>query len=127
MKTLKLIFATLLLLEAICSFACLFNENNTEDMIWFLLATFNVSIILSFLLIKSEYKFQVNGSKYHIFSLNKKYKHMTKYHYTLAYAIECLEKALKKSIVFIEYEDGSGKTFNYRLEGEIKNRFVRFI
>ena len=57
MKTLKLIFATLLLLEAICSFACLFNENNTEEMMWFLLATFNVSMILSFLLIKSEYKF----------------------------------------------------------------------
>lgn len=50
-----------------------------------------------------------------------------KYHYTLAYAIECLETALKKSIVFIEYEDGSGTTFNYRLEGEGKNRFVRFL
>lgn len=49
-----------------------------------------------------------------------------KYYYTLAYAIECLETALKKSVVFIEYEDGSGKTFNYRLEGDTKNRFVRF-
>jgi hypothetical protein len=51
---------------------------------------------------------------------------MYKYHYTLAYAIECLEKALKKPIVFIEYEDGSGKTFNYRLVDDTKNRFVRF-
>ena len=51
---------------------------------------------------------------------------MNKFHYTLAYAIECLEKALKKQIVFIEYEDGSGKTFNYRLAGETRNRFVRF-
>lgn len=57
MKIIKLILATLLLLEAICSFACLFNENNTEDMIWFLLTTFNMSIILSFLLIKSANKF----------------------------------------------------------------------
>jgi len=52
---------------------------------------------------------------------------MHKYHYTLAYAVEILETASKKSIVFIEYEDGSGKTFNYRLVGETKNRFVRFI
>lgn len=51
---------------------------------------------------------------------------MHKYYYTLAYAIECLEKALKKSVVFIEYEDGSGKTFNYRLADDTKNRFVRF-
>jgi hypothetical protein len=57
MKKIKLILATLLLLEAIFSFACLFNVNNTENMIYFLLATFNVSMILSFLLIKSEYKF----------------------------------------------------------------------
>lgn len=57
MKTLKLILATLLLAEAVCSFILLFNENNTEDMIWFLLATFNVSVILSFLLIKSANKF----------------------------------------------------------------------
>ena len=42
---------------------------------------------------------------------------MNKFHYTLAYAVECLEKTLKKPIVFIEYEDGSGKTFNYRLVG----------
>ena len=49
------------------------------------------------------------------------------YHYTLAYAIEILEKASNKSVVFIEYEDGSGTTFNYRLEGEGKNRFVRFL
>ena len=53
MKTLKLIIAALLLLEAICSFICLFDVHNTEDIIWFLLATFNVSMILSFLLIKS--------------------------------------------------------------------------
>ena len=53
MKTFKLIFAALLLLEAVCSFICLFDVYNTEGMIWFLLATFNVSSILSFLLIKS--------------------------------------------------------------------------
>ena len=51
---------------------------------------------------------------------------MNKFYYTLAYAIECLEKASKKSVVFIAYEDGSGKNFNYRLAGETKNRFVRF-
>jgi hypothetical protein len=50
------------------------------------------------------------------------------YHYTLAYAIECLETALKKPVVFIEYEDESGVTFNYRLEGDTNiNRFVRFV
>ena len=57
MKTFKLIIAALLLAEAVCSFICLFDVHNTESMIWFLLATFNVSMILSFLLIKSEYKF----------------------------------------------------------------------
>jgi hypothetical protein len=57
MKNLKTIIATLLLIEAVCSFICLFDVHNTEGMIWFLLATFNVSMILSFLLIKSEYKF----------------------------------------------------------------------
>jgi len=57
MKTLKLIIATLLLVEAICSFICLFDVHNTEEMIWFLLFTFNMSCIISFLLIKSEYKF----------------------------------------------------------------------
>ena len=50
-----------------------------------------------------------------------------KYYYTLAYAAECLEKASKKPVTFIEYEDGSGTTFNNRLEGEGKNRFVRFL
>ena len=53
MKTFKLIIAALLLLEAICAFACLFDVRNTEEMIWFLLATFNVSAILSFVLIKN--------------------------------------------------------------------------
>jgi len=58
--------------------------------------------------------------------LNYKLKHMNKFYYTLAYAVECLEKASKKPVVFIEYEDGSGKTFNYRLMGEMKNRYHRF-
>jgi hypothetical protein len=57
MKTIKLIIALLLLVEATCSFICLFDVRNTESMIVFLLATFNVSMILSFLLIKSEYKY----------------------------------------------------------------------
>lgn len=57
MKTLKLIIVVLLFVEAICAFICLFDVRNTEEMIWFLLATFNMSMILSFLLIKSEYKF----------------------------------------------------------------------
>ena len=57
MKTLKLIIAVLLFVEAICAFICLFDVRNTEEMIWFLLATFNMSMILSFLMIKSEYKF----------------------------------------------------------------------
>jgi hypothetical protein len=56
MKTLKLTIAALLLLEAICSFVLLFNINNTENMIWFLLGTFNVSMILSLLLVKSANK-----------------------------------------------------------------------
>jgi hypothetical protein len=50
-----------------------------------------------------------------------------KYYYTLAYAAECLEKASKKPVTFIEYEDGSGTTFNYKLAGESKIRFVRFL
>ena len=57
MKTLKLILAALLLIDGVCAFICLFDVRNTEEMIWFLLATFNMSMILSFLLIKSEYKF----------------------------------------------------------------------
>jgi hypothetical protein len=57
MKIFKLIIALLLLVEATCSFICLFDVRNTEEMIIFLLATFNVSCILSFLLIKSEYKY----------------------------------------------------------------------
>ena len=55
MKTFKLIIAALLLLEAICAFICLFDVHNTEQMIWFLIATFNVSAILSHLIIKSAY------------------------------------------------------------------------
>lgn len=51
---------------------------------------------------------------------------MNQFYYTLAYAVEILETASKKPVIFIEYEDGSGKTFNYRLAGETKNRFVRF-
>ena len=51
---------------------------------------------------------------------------MNQFYYTLAYAVEILETASKKPVVFIEYEDGSGKTFNYRYAGETKNRFVRF-
>ena len=49
-----------------------------------------------------------------------------KYYYTLAYAIECLEKATNKAVTFIEYEDGSGTTFNYKLEGDSGVRFIRF-
>jgi hypothetical protein len=56
MKALKLIITALLLIEAVCSFVLLFNTNNTEDMNWFLLITFNMSLILSVLLVKSEYK-----------------------------------------------------------------------
>jgi hypothetical protein len=55
MKNIKLIIALLLLAEATCSFICLFDVRNTEEMIWFLLATFNVSAILSYLMIKSAY------------------------------------------------------------------------
>ena len=50
-----------------------------------------------------------------------------KYYYTLAYAIECLEKATNKTVTFIEYEDGSGTTFNYKLEGDSRVRFIRFL
>ena len=55
MKTIKLIIAALLLAEATCSFLCLFDVRNTEEMIVFLLATFNMSAILSFLMIKRAY------------------------------------------------------------------------
>ena len=50
-----------------------------------------------------------------------------KYYYILAYAIECLEKVTNKTVTFIEYEDGSGTTFNYKLEGDSRVRFIRFL
>ena len=57
MKQVKLMIALVLAVEAVCSFIELFNPNNTQDIILFLLFTFNISIILSFALIKSVYRF----------------------------------------------------------------------
>ena len=57
MKQVKLMIALVLAVEAVCSFIELFNPNNTQDIILFLLFTFNMSVILSFALIKSVYRF----------------------------------------------------------------------
>jgi len=57
MKQVKLIIALALVVEAVCSFIELFNPNNTQDIILFLLFTFNISVILSFALIKNIYHF----------------------------------------------------------------------
>lgn len=53
MNFIKYNIAVLLLLLASCSFIELFDENNTVDIILFLLGTMWVSSILAFLLIKS--------------------------------------------------------------------------
>lgn len=46
---------------------------------------------------------------------------------TLEQAIKQIEKqhfAFQLPIQMIEFEDGSGTKFNYRLKGETKNRFI---
>jgi hypothetical protein len=44
--------------------------------------------------------------------------------YTLIEAITMIELFGGKQVVFIEYEDGSGTKFNYRLKGETQQRFT---
>jgi predicted component of viral defense system (DUF524 family) len=46
--------------------------------------------------------------------------------YTLIQVIQHLENKTGKKVVFIEYEDGSGKSFNYKLMGDPKNQYIRF-
>jgi hypothetical protein len=46
--------------------------------------------------------------------------------YTLIEAIRSIEFQGGKQVEFIEYEDGSGVKFNYRLKGETQQRFVDF-
>lgn len=53
MKNLKITLALLMLTLMVCSFIELFNVHNTEQMIWFLLFTFNMSAIIGFLTLKS--------------------------------------------------------------------------
>ena len=43
---------------------------------------------------------------------------------TLANAIEVLESKHQKPLAMVEFEDGSGYKFNYRLMGEQKNKFI---
>jgi hypothetical protein len=43
--------------------------------------------------------------------------------YTLSEAIRLIELQ-GKQVEFIEYEDGSGVKFNYRLKGETQQRFT---
>lgn len=44
---------------------------------------------------------------------------------TLQNAINEIESRFPlRKVVMIEYEDGSGKKFNYRLNGDSKNRFI---
>ena len=43
---------------------------------------------------------------------------------TLEQAIKVIEKEYQKKVAMIEFEDGSGYKFNYRLSGEQKNRFI---
>ena len=43
---------------------------------------------------------------------------------TLAQAIEVLESKHQAKIGMIEFEDGSGYKFNYRILGEQKNKFI---
>lgn len=46
---------------------------------------------------------------------------------TLIEALVQIKQAIPThNVVMIEQEDGSGMKFNYRLEGEKKNRFVDF-
>jgi hypothetical protein len=43
---------------------------------------------------------------------------------TLEQAIKEIKNQFNKDVVMIEFEDGSGYKFNYRLKGEQKNRFI---
>jgi len=43
---------------------------------------------------------------------------------TLEQAIKLIESQYQKKVAMIEFEDGSGYKFNYRLMGEQKNRFI---
>jgi hypothetical protein len=45
--------------------------------------------------------------------------------YNLIQAIQMIEKQYAKSIEMIEYEDGSGKSFNVRFMGESRNIHLR--
>jgi hypothetical protein len=44
--------------------------------------------------------------------------------YILIEAITMIELFGGKQVVFIEYEDGSGTKFNYKLKGETQQRFT---
>lgn len=39
-------------------------------------------------------------------------------------AIQIIEAMYKKAVTMIEFEDGSGNTFNFRLVGERKTQFI---
>jgi hypothetical protein len=43
---------------------------------------------------------------------------------TLVQAVNVLEAKFQKKLAMIEFEDGSGYKFNYRILGEQKNKFI---
>jgi hypothetical protein len=45
--------------------------------------------------------------------------------YNLTQAIQMIEKQYRKTVAMIEYEDGSGRSFNVRFIGELKTVHLR--
>lgn len=39
-------------------------------------------------------------------------------------AAHIIQEIFKQDVVYIEFEDGSGDKFNYRLSGQSKNHFI---
>lgn len=53
MKNLKITIAVLMLITMICSLCVLFNEHTSEQLMWFVMFTFNASAIIAHLALKS--------------------------------------------------------------------------
>lgn len=45
--------------------------------------------------------------------------------YNLVQAIQMIERQYRKTVLMIEYEDGSGRSFNVRFMGELKTTHLR--
>lgn len=45
--------------------------------------------------------------------------------YTLTQAIQIIESKFGRKVSMIELEDGSFRSFNYRLSGDKKNSYIR--